>query len=201
MNKYNVNQLTAIMHIFLILSLVLTSGCFSDDRQQSEAANIPAPPADAPSHPDPEPVPIAIAKGWTDVTIIANSAKTRIGTGAHFTTSRNACGHEAYGGIKLEDWNKMTNSLNIAIQKEPLHEDYCVSIPDPTPEGRMPPYMDGTVDVKTSEGTLRNIFQLKGDQICGNIPDARASDDLLSAVTQIIAAADKEDCPNGWGSN
>ncbi|MEO5969492.1 MAG: hypothetical protein ABIQ95_06160 [Bdellovibrionia bacterium] len=201
MNKYNVIKLNVINRIFAILTLILITGCSSkpDDRQ-SNTANIPAPPTE-PTHLDPEPVPVAQAIGWTEVLIVANSAKTRVGTGAHFTTSRNACGKEAYGGIGLEAWNKLANALNKAIEKEPLREEYCVSTPDPTPEGKMPPYMDGTVEVKTATGTVRNIFQLRGDQICGTIPDARASDDLLSAVSKIIAEADKEDCPNGWGSN
>jgi len=194
--NHNNNNNKIMKTILLIFILTLSSGCFSQyDRKLNQDTNIQPQPAEVPAQPEPTPTPIALPVGWTELSWIANSAKTRISTGGHFTTSRNACGKEAYGGVELEAWNKMTTALNLAVQKEPLREDYCVSIPE------TPPYMDGAVDVKIAGGTLRTIYQLKGDQICSTVQDSKISDDLLSAITRIIAAADKEDCPNGWGSN
>ena len=203
MNKYSLNKLNIIKNILLVFTVILNTGCMADDPSlQNAAANTPPIPRATPTA---EPDPIIMPEGWTEVTITANSARTRISTGAHFTTTRNACGHEAYGGIEFEEWNKFAKSLNAAVQKESYRNEYCVALPDPTPEGMMPPYMDGTVDVKTTEGLTRTIYVLRrdqtGDQICSTIKDAKTSDKMLSAIHKIIAAADKEDCPNGWGSN
>jgi hypothetical protein len=136
-------------------------------------------------------------KGWNKVIITANSAKTTVSSAAHFTTTRNACGRDAYGAIDSESWNNLSKSLNVAVTTTLLPEETqpCVDTPD------YYPYMDGTVEVELNQANeKKTIYALKNGQICTSIPDPETSKVLLEAIHNIIKTADKEECPNGWGS-
>ncbi len=202
MNKYTLLNISSGLLGSLLggLAMSLGTGCAS---RVETTQNTPLVPVETPAHPDPGPT-LALSSGWSEVTIKANSAKTRISSGAHLSTTRNACGHPAYGGLDLDNWNKMANSLNTVLQKEPQRNEYCVSIPESWPY--LVDSSNDSVDVKMAEGTTRTILRLREDreegvQICSTAQDKKASDDLLLAVTKIIHLADKEDCPNGWGSD
>jgi len=139
---------------------------------------------------------VSYAVGWTEMIITANYAKTTVTTGAHFGTSRNACGKDAYGAIQLEVWNSLADNVNLAIEQEPSREEHCVSIPEDNL------YLNRTgltVDLKMDNGN-RSLFEIKDGQICTAIKDHDASKALIEAINSVIIAADKEECPNGWGS-
>ncbi len=141
--------------------------------------------------------------GWEDVVLVANSAKSTFDVTGHFSTSRNACGYEAYGKVELEFWNQFAEMLNRAAKAEfvPEAQEYCVAWPDP-------PGMDGTVaftlltptsDPNAPVRTQRELYYPKSGEICTLIADHRLSDQLLTHLNQFVQIADKKDCPNGWG--
>lgn len=176
----------------LFMILIGTQGCNSG--HENSAA---PPPSSNTEHPDnhqnaPE---IVFATGWAAMVITANLAKTEVGVGAHFTTTRNACGKDAYGALSLEDWNNFATQANIAVQGLSQDPDYCVPLPedDYLTRGGL------SVDIKLPHET-RTLYEVRGDQICSSIQNHQASDALLKAISNVISAADKEDCPNGWGS-
>lgn len=137
---------------------------------------------------------VTYATGWSTVTINANYAKTTVNSTAHFSTTRNACGKDAYNVIALDEWNNFSKNVNLAIQQPSLQEEYCVPAPTDTYK-----YMDGTTKILTDHGE-RILYEVRDYQICSTIQDHQISDALLSVVNQIILDADKTDCPNGWGS-
>jgi cell division septation protein DedD len=81
------------------------------------------------------------AQGWQMIDMIADQAETKLDSLGHFDTSRNACGHEAYGILDLSLWNNIVDESNQAMSSAPLSTDHlnCFDIP----EGNR---MDGTVD-------------------------------------------------------
>lgn len=168
--------------------MLILSGCNSES-SQSVNPNQEQDGGLSPTSPE-----LVYSSGWTEMVIRANSAKTTVDPGAHFATNRNACGKDAYGAIDLEDWNALAKYTNLAIEGESRPEDHCV---DPPAEANK--YMDGTVEVKTPSG-IKVLFEVKDWQICTRIKDAQVSDTLLKTIEKIILQADKEDCPNGWGS-
>jgi hypothetical protein len=137
---------------------------------------------------------VVYADHWSDITITANYAKTVVDVGAHFITSRNACGKDAYGAIELELWNTISKNANLATSTPPRQEDLCIDPPTDTYK-----YMDGTVEIKIDD-KKETLYEFKGGQICSRIQDPEINKKLIDSINQIIQLADKEDCPNGWGS-
>lgn len=138
---------------------------------------------------------VIYATGWSVMIIHANYAKTTIDSGAHLTTDRNACGKDAYAAIALDEWNNFSKNVNLAIQKPPVQDEYCVSPPTDTYK-----YMDGSVKITTDHGE-RLLYETVDYQICSTISDHKLSDTLLALINQLILDADKTNCPNGWGSD
>jgi hypothetical protein len=137
---------------------------------------------------------VVYAEGWSEALIQANYAKTVIDTTGHFSTTRNACGKDAFGVLSVEDWNLFAKSLN-EISKEGLSSnEYCVPAPEDVSR-----FMDGEVELKLDQGK-KTLYQYKSYEICSNIQNHQVSDQLLQVINKIIAHADQEDCPNGWGS-
>jgi hypothetical protein len=81
------------------------------------------------------------AQGWQTIDMIADQAETKLDSLGHFDTSRNACGHEAYGILDLTLWNNIASESNQALATPPLSDDHlnCFDSPDGN-------RMDGTVD-------------------------------------------------------
>jgi hypothetical protein len=142
---------------------------------------------------DPTSSNVTYAKDWTDLQIDANFAHTSMDNAGHFTSSRNACGKRADGVISLADWNQIAGALNTAVSKPPLASEQCVDITQDFNTFKM----DGTAAVTLANGTKRQILEVKGSQTIG---DPQAATALVTLVNQIVVAADKQDCPNGWGS-
>lgn len=138
---------------------------------------------------------VVYAKDWSELVIQANFAKTTLTPGAHFLTTRNACGREVYGTVDLETWNGVAKYSNLAIQDPPSQTDYCVKAPMDSNEK----YMDGIVEIQLAH-EKRTLLELKNDEICSTIADHKVADELLKYINKVIMAADKEECPNGWGS-
>jgi len=190
------------IHIVLLI-LVFILGCAKSDSTPTDAV-APAAPRPATAHNPTEDgsdlTPLSpnviYAIEWNEVDITANSAITQVGIGAHFSTSRNACGREAYGPLKLEVWNNFATQLNAALKAGPRIVDFCVAIPDDDIYFQRTGL---TVDVKTDHG-VKPLYELRDGQICSKIKSATISNALLKAIRDVIIAADKEECPNGWGS-
>jgi cell division septation protein DedD len=81
------------------------------------------------------------AQGWQTIDMIADQAETKLDSLGHFDTSRNACGHEAYGILDLTLWNNIASESNQVLAAPALSEDHmnCFDSPDGN-------RMDGTVD-------------------------------------------------------
>ena len=180
------------LYSLLILFLILGCGLHSnkenpylDSSNQGSNSAVEL----NPTSPD-----IVYSEGWNELIIRANSAKTTIDTYAHFKTDRNACGRDAYGAIHLDDWNNLAKGVNFSIEKGPANSWHCV----PTPQEDRK-YMDGTVEISAG-GKKRILYQIMDGLICSSVGDPFTSNLLLSAINNIIIIADKEDCPNGWGS-
>lgn len=181
---------------------MLITGC---TQEQSELGNTAEPflGHDIPSDGSQNTVaPDLAVEGWTQLIMFANSAKTTIDTMAHFNTNRNACGKDAYGVIRPSDlWNKLIKYTNLAIKNPPRTEEYCTSThQELDSNGYYKKYMDGSVQAVVDGGTKRTLFEQKGSDICTTIDDPLVSNTLFTILNQIVLIADKEDCPNGWGS-
>lgn len=135
---------------------------------------------------------IVYAEGWDEIQMIANSAKTNVDNNGHFTTSRNACGKESFGALDTENFNKISRNMNLIGKQVLLKTPRCT----PFPEGFK---MDGTAEVKMTAGK-KLVFETHGGEICSYASDPKASDELLAGLDAVVKAADKEDCPRGWGS-
>jgi len=187
---------------FLVIVSASISGCAAPEEVAPEPQQTPSgsenlPPTD---ELNPRSAQVVYPSGWGEIVINANYAKTTVTVGAHFATTRNACGRDAYGGIDLATWNALAQNANLALQSEPnTSEEYCV---DPPADALR--WMDGTVDIKLPQanGTLktRTLYEARNGLICSTIRDKTVSDALLGTINQMVLIADKEDCPNGWGS-
>ncbi|OFZ53793.1 MAG: hypothetical protein A2428_02655 [Bdellovibrionales bacterium RIFOXYC1_FULL_54_43] len=146
---------------------------------------------------EPATVPMAFANGWTEITMIANYAKTVMDSVGHFTTSRNACGKEDAGAIDLGLWNSLAAASNQAVVVEllPSSGEYCL----PHPEGLVK-RMDGTAEVTLANGSKRTLFETRGYEACTTISDRQVATELLNSLNKMVSVADLEGCPNGWGS-
>ncbi|MDR3607428.1 MAG: hypothetical protein P4M08_08610 [Oligoflexia bacterium] len=136
------------------------------------------------------------AKGWSEVIVHANYAKTLLDFTGHFSTDRNACGQDANGAIELANWNAMTDAINQAVTaKQNPSEDQkiCPTQPDSAK-------MDGDMEIVLDSGTQMKIFENYGPgQVCSQIADAQLAQRLYDAINQLVVLADKTDCQNGWG--
>ncbi len=184
-----------IRYTLFILIAFIFIGCGKRASFEVQSPLPPPPPEDTVNLTPLSPS-ITYASGWSMMTITANYAKTVVDVGAHFNTSRNACGKDAYGAIGLEAWNKISLNTNTAIKDGLTLTDYCV----PLPEDNIYLARIGiNVEVKLERRT-ETLYEIKDGQICSSIRNHQVSDELLNALTQVIIDADKEDCPNGWGS-
>jgi len=89
------------------------------------------------------PGPAAVyAQGWLTIVTNANSATTKLDSLGHFETSRNACGHEAYGNVDVDLWNLISDQTNKAFTSPSVASDgNCFARPDGNK-------MDGTVELE-----------------------------------------------------
>ncbi|MCM2276648.1 MAG: hypothetical protein NDJ89_01060 [Oligoflexia bacterium] len=167
---------------------ILASGC--GDPRGPEQGTPPATggdPATSPPSGSPDVNGALYAVGWDTVIINANYAKTTVDHVAHFLTTRNACGRDAYGAIELGVWNQFTESLNAAMLEAPLEEPRCRTVETYSK-------MDGTAEALL-EGRKRLLFEVRGhSEVCTTIRDRATEEKLFSAITAIVLAADKEDC-------
>ena len=180
--------------MILLFALILLNGCAPSRRFANE--ELPPTSDGEDTGLSPQSAAVIYASDWSEISFISNYAKTSISVGAHFTTSRNACGKDAYGAIALQDWNTIALQSNYLVQNPPTGPDYCVPIPDNNLYlGRA----GISAEMKTSYGKII-LFENIGNEICSKIQDHAVSDTLLQAISHVIETADKEDCPNGWGS-
>ena len=183
----------AILPALLSLPLLALSAC---GQSASPAPQAPAPDSGAAAGAAaPSAVGAENAVGWQKISTIANWAKTSVDTTGHFITSRNACGRPADGALALEKWNSLVTSVNTALTLTPLSENKCVDMPRQSK-------MDGLAEVQTGdrESDKRPLIDARGYQLCSKIPDPQLVINIFEGMSAVVEAADKEECPNGWGS-
>ncbi len=171
------------------------SGCIQEGNNLTSLA--PPPSVSEPTDP-----PDTAAEGWSQVILLANYAKTTLGTMAHFNTSRNACGKDAYGAIQSSEfWNEMVQNINDSIISPLRTEALCFPNPQELDaNGYYKKSMDGTVEIKLADGSKHPIYETRGTDVCTFIQDLAIAKSLLNHLNRLVILADKEDCPNGWGS-
>jgi len=191
---------------FLLLTSIALAMIFSScgGASDSSPVNPPIDQSGPQATPEEELHPLSkkviYAYGWESATIRANSARTKVTIAAHFETDRNACGKDAYGPLDLQTWNDFAQSMNQAIvslftQPQTAPTEYCT----PSPQDYSEKFIDESLSVKTIQGDLF-LFENKEGELCTRIADKAIADQLTKATIKIIVAADREDCPNGWGS-
>ena len=182
----------AILSPLLSIPLLALSGC-----GPSAAPTQPAPAPDSGSAGAAAPGPPAAesAVGWQKTSTIANWAKTSVDNTGHFVTSRNACGRPADGALALEKWNSLVMAVNTALTLTPLSESKCVDIPRQSK-------MDGLAEAQVGDRDTdkRQLIDARGYQLCSKIPDPQLVISIFKGMSAVVEAADKEECPNGWGS-
>ncbi|MCM2322760.1 MAG: hypothetical protein NDJ90_05825 [Oligoflexia bacterium] len=177
-------KIRIIALVAITLTAALATGCGSEEKSSTGAQ---APAETSPGSRGNEPQSL-FAEGWSDLIINANFAKTRVDHIAHFTTSRNACGRDAYGALDLPLWNKLAAAMNAALQAPALAEPRCQTVENP---GKM----DGTAEAQLTPTSKRLLFEVRGyAEVCTTIRDAAAAKSLLEAITAVVLAADREDC-------
>jgi hypothetical protein len=152
------------------------------------------------------------AKGWTQVTINANYAKTLIDNTGHFSTDRNACGEAANGVIDLDQWNTLAGAINGALaalqvpttSTAPGASSHASNgssastssdTPQDCPTQPDGAKMDGTMDVVLDDGTQKSIFENLGPgQVCSSIVDNQLTQNLYNAINLVVVQADQTDC-------
>jgi hypothetical protein len=113
-----------------LLGVVACSGSSSDDSSDPAPVTTQAPGQSADN-----------AQGWQTIDMIADQAETKLDSLGHFDTSRNACGHEAFGILDLALWNNIVDESNRALTMPALSDDHLLCFDNP--DGNR---MDGTVD-------------------------------------------------------
>lgn len=176
--------------------IIMAAGCNKAVTSTPGPAPMPSstsPPAD--TNPATQPTQVLYASGWQEITILANWAMTKVDAAAHFSTSRNGCGKEEYGAIDLALWNKIADGANNLSKTEPLpqSDEYCIPIFDGNK-------MDGTVELILTPALKKPLFEARYDKICTTIANKELAENFLHIINEIVIMADKEGCPNGWGS-
>lgn len=144
---------------------------------------------------------VTYARKWSEIILHANFAKTIITLGAHLSTSRNACGRDAYGAIPLEEWNTLAQAANSAVDS-PLGPETCFEEAQELDQnGYIKKHVDGSVQIKLENQQTLDLFYAQEGQICTHLKDRTLAQHLLHQLDQEVIRADREDCPNGWGSN
>ncbi len=174
----------------LLLAALLLSGC--------ESANNPGQPGQAP-HEAPVADDLVYPEGWTQVLIQANSANTTLDNAGHFYTSRNACGAEAAGVYAVVDWNPYIRLINQVVATpalaQPLCGDYEWNTLKFAYNGN-----GSTAVINTAQGP-RTLYEIRNYQLCTTVSDVKLDKALFQQIEGSVNRADKEDCPNGWGSD
>ncbi|MGK5086235.1 hypothetical protein WDW86_01650 [Bdellovibrionota bacterium FG-2] len=161
----------------------------------SPEAPLPSPsPTPSPS-PSPSPsalpspvIELVYSKGWKQIIMMANYAKTTVDSLGHFATSRTACGLEEYGALELTFWNEFATKMNLLATAEWGTTEQCYEPPHTARAS-----MDGTVEVQFSN-ELKMVFETKGYEACSFLKDNTLAKDLLLLFNQIVLISDKEGC-------
>lgn len=168
----------------LLTGLAILSACDSPPSA--------APPTNAPAAPASQ---LIFADGWTRVELFANSAHTNLDAGAHFDTDRNKCGFDASGALDLKTWNPIATDVNAFLHSTRLNDEKCRDLPgQPDPKFKF----DGTADLVTQDGNKVILFEYRNWSVCSLIQDDALYQRLLTAINDLVLAADKEDATCGW---
>ncbi|NBU21076.1 hypothetical protein EBS43_06655, partial [bacterium] len=112
-----------------------------------------------------------------------------------------ACGRDAYGAIPLQAWNKLAQSINQAVSTL-LGEEYCMpEAQELDSQGYYKKHVDSSVEIKLDDKKTLVLFLVRDGQICTHLKDHALAETLHQGLNNQVAQADREECPNGWGSN
>ncbi len=190
----NRNSSFFILSLIILLNLGLTLTACSGGNSSVHAGNDAA--SSPPSSNGTTSGANVYAKGWSEVILHANYAKTLLDFTGHFSTDRNACGQDANGAIELASWNPLAGTLNDAIKAKQNPSDDQKICPTQQDNAKM----DGDMEIVLDDGTHLKIFENFGPgQVCTRIADADLAQRLYDEINELVVMADKTDCANGWG--
>ena len=195
-SQFMKHHMTWIFCILSILTLTVACGTAPSPQDLSDSSENTADEELSPYSPQ-----VIYATQWSEVMIQSNFAKTTISVGAHFSTTRNACGRDAYGAIPLNSWNELAEALNQAVNTS-LSEEYCMpEAQELDQNGYIKKHIDGSVQIKLESKKMLELFQAKDGMICTQLQDRKLAEKLHRSLNTQVIRADQEDCPHGWGSN
>ncbi len=168
----------------LLTGLAILSACDSAPQAPPPAAGPPAPTTQ-----------LIFADGWTRIELFANYAHTNLDAGAHFDTDRNKCGFDASGALDIKTWNPIATDVNAFLHSTRLSDEKCRDLPD----AQDPNFkFDGTADIILPDGNKIMLFEYRNWAVCSLIQDDALHARLLTAINDLVLAADKEDANCGW---
>jgi outer membrane murein-binding lipoprotein Lpp len=129
------------------------------------------------------------ATSWSEVSIDANLAKTKVTTTGHYETNKNACARPGDGAMTLNEWNDFASTMNAAIaQLDPGNPKTCFPI-----DYRA--CMDGTATYTRDDGTKVTLFEPGGGgETCTRIQNRDLAEKLYKAINGLTYAADRAGC-------
>jgi hypothetical protein len=133
------------------------------------------------------------ASSWSEITIDANLAKTRVTTTGHYETNKNACARPGDGAMSLQEWNEFATNMNAAVtQLNASNPKICIPI-----DYRA--CMDGTVNVTNENGSKTVLFEPGGGgEICTRLQSRELAEKLYKSINGLTYAADRAGCTLEW---
>jgi hypothetical protein len=129
------------------------------------------------------------ATSWSEISIEANLAKTRLTTTGHYETNKNACNRPGDGAMSLQEWNEFAANMNAAAaQLNPSNPKLCIPI-----DYRA--CMDGTASMVTEDGKKVTLFESGGGgEICTHLQNRELAEKLYKSINGLTYAADRAGC-------
>jgi len=133
------------------------------------------------------------ATSWSEISIDANLAKTKVTATGHYETNKNACSRPGDGAMTLQEWNEFASNMNAAAaQLVVTNPKICIPI-----DYRA--CMDGTVNVVRDDGTKVVLFEPgNGGETCTHLQDKDLAEKIYKSINGITYAADRAGCTLEW---
>ncbi len=133
------------------------------------------------------------ASSWSEISIDANLAKTRVTATGHYETTKNSCSRPGDGAMSLEEWNEFATNMNAAAaQLSSTNPKICIPI-----DYRA--CMDGTATVVRDDGTKITLFEPgEGGETCTRLQDRALAEKIYKSINGLTYAADRAGCTLEW---
>ncbi|MFL5815281.1 MAG: hypothetical protein ACJ763_17020 [Bdellovibrionia bacterium] len=129
------------------------------------------------------------ATSWSEISIEANLAKTKVTSTGHYETNKNACNRPGDGAMTLQEWNEFAANMNAAAaQLNATNPKTCFPI-----DYRA--CMDGTASMVTDDGKKVALFEPgSGGEICTRLQNREMAEKLYKSINGLTYAADRAGC-------